>query len=55
MRGEEEARHALGPAFMFKGKYKAGEEMEDEDEEGNAERFSSLNTPPPGLNAKKAG
>ena len=53
VRGGEEARNALGPAFMFKGKYKAGEEMEDE--EGNDERYSSLNTPPPGLNAKKAG
>ena len=55
VRGGEEARNALGPAFMFKGKFKAGEEMEGEDEEGNAERYSSLNTPPPGLNAKKAG
>ena len=53
VRGGEEARNALGPAFMFKGKYKAGEEMEDE--EGKDERYSSLNTPPPGLNAKKAG
>ena len=53
VRGGEEARNALGPAFMFKGKYKAGEEMEDE--EGNAERYSSLNTPPPGLNVQKAG
>ena len=52
VRGGEEARNALGPAFMFKGKYKAGEEMEDE--EGKDERYSSLNTPPPGLNAKKA-
>ena len=55
VRGGEEARNALGPTFMFKGKYKAGEEMEDEDEEGNAERFSSLNTPPPGLDVQKAG
>ena len=55
VRGGEEARNVLGPAFMFKGKFKAGEEMEGEDEEGNAERYSSLNTPPPGLNVQKAG
>ena len=53
VREREEARNALGPAFMFKGKNKAGEEMEDE--EGNAERYSSLHTPPPGLNVQKAG
>ena len=53
VRETEEARNVLGPAFMFKGKYKAGEEMEDE--EGNAERYSSLNTPPPGLNVQEAG
>ena len=53
VRETEEARNVLGPAFMFKGKYKAGEEMEDE--EGNAERYSSLNTPPPGLDVQKAG
>ena len=52
VRGEE-ARTTLGPAFMFMGKYKAGERMEDE--EGNAERYSSLNTPPPGLDVQKAG
>ena len=55
VRGGVEARNVLGPAFMFKGKFKAGEEMEGEDEEGNAERYSSLNTPPPGLNVQKAG
>ena len=42
VRGEEEARNALGPAFMFKGKNKAGEEVEDE--QGNAERYFSLHT-----------
>ena len=53
VRGGEEVRKALGPAFMYKGEYKAGEEMEEE--EGDAERYSSLNTPPPGLDVQKAG
>ena len=32
VRGEEEARNSLGPAFMFKGEYKAGEEVEEMEE-----------------------
>ena len=53
VRGGEEVRKALGSAFMYKGEYKAREEMEEE--EGDAERYSSLNTPPPGLDVHKAG
>ena len=53
VRGGEDVRNALGPSFMYKGEYKAGEEMEEE--EGDAERYSSLNTPPPGLDVQKAG
>ena len=34
VRGEEEARNSLGPAFMFKGKYNAGEEVEAKVEAG---------------------
>ena len=55
VRETEEARSALGPAFMFKGKYMAGDWEDIKDEEGNAERYSSLNTPPPGLNVQEAG